>query len=100
MREQIIRLHLDGEIREVGGQRKAQRKERPENKVGEEKFGVAGVNKDSAKDEPSDQDDCTADVGWAGLHHVSQFTIVSFQFSLQSAKRGLPCSLVVLSLFE
>src|SRR5438034_2483245 len=59
-REQFVRLHLDAEIRKVRGERKAQREQWPGNEVGEEKFRVTSINKNSTEREAGDPEDPSA----------------------------------------
>src|SRR4051812_11976296 len=69
-RQHLECIDLECEIRDVGGYRKFQEEPGPEMRVGQESFGVAGVDKDGAKDETADPDDRAPKVQWTGLHHL------------------------------
>jgi hypothetical protein len=69
--------------RKVGGHGEFQDEHGPQVRVGKEYFGDARVNKDSAKNQSSDEHHCASEVEWAGLHH---FEVLSFKFSVLSKK--------------
>ena len=64
--EEFEGFDLEGEVGEVGGDGEFEEEPGPESVIGEEGFGVAGVDEDGAEDEAAGPDDGAAGVegGW------------------------------------
>jgi len=68
--EQLKSLDLQGEVGNVRGNGEFQEEKRPQGVIREKSLGVAGVNEDSAEDEPADPDNCAAKIDRARLQHL------------------------------
>jgi hypothetical protein len=60
--EEFEGLHLEREVGEVGGYGELQEEPGPEGVIGEEGFGVAGVDEDGAEDQAADPHDGAGEV--------------------------------------